>query len=695
MLKQSRHTLRGLRAVQATIACVVLVIGGYVFLSTANMVVDCWFPMPWWDEWHEVVTGQILSWSWWFGQHNEHRILFPRLFFVLDYLLVNETYRISFAIPVMFQAGLVICIVWLSRGTRLVERPGTLWVCGLSAGLLFWAIQYGNFCSWLTGIQYFGVQLAAALAFLTVCIARPTILTLIVVIILNFISVYSLASGLLVPLLTVGIAVWRGHPRRHVAVLCGAAIALWAAYLVGYQTPPKPIELSSHVTSILLHFLVQLGGPFSGGNYNLAAVLGLVGLAVFFAFGFRAFANPDTPHEQVFVVICTFILGQAAITAFGRVSFESALTSRYASASLLFWLSLILLVSARTTNASLRRVSVMATSVAVLILICINQRPFTTEAGQWALRRKLAIPPVLADVSDNSRLSGVYPRPDLPLRFRSKLLAAKTVMFADEWTRWLGTPLMDHVSLIGGSDCAGSFDKASLVSETPSVGWRALGRTWSNKPGNIPNKIIFADGDGQIVGFGVGMANDPIVGGLATEDSKRSLEWSGAFKSADAESITAYALFGHGSDVCALGRAAKIGSATRLLLANYRSDDAIAKGGSVENLIVASPETNVMGSGDVTILGWGLLSGDDNRIVIATNLPVKSHSLAILPRPDIVSAIADPRLAFSGIKIDLILDKTMPSPSAIQLCVWTDDPIFGRHILQNLVQPDICDSAKN
>lgn len=97
--------LRKLNRAEEILAYSALAMGAYVLLSTVGMVVHCWSPMPFWDQWGELVSGRNVSWSWMFSQLNEHRILFPRLIFLIDYWLTSETYIVNFLINVIFQGG--------------------------------------------------------------------------------------------------------------------------------------------------------------------------------------------------------------------------------------------------------------------------------------------------------------------------------------------------------------------------------------------------------------------------------------------------------------------------------------------------------------------------------------------------------------------------------------------------------------
>ena len=132
---------------------------------------------------------------------------------------------------------------------------------------------------------------------------------------------------------------------------------------------------------------------------------------------------------------------------------------------------------------------------------------------------------------------------------------------------------------------------------------------------------------------------------------------------------------------CPLGAARKISHFAELVLSNTRPAD-LSTGGYIDTVTISRS--------DVTMSGWGLLLSDDNLVMIDTNLPVKRSTLNRYARPDVVLVMGDPRLADAGIMMDLQLDESLPPPAKIKLCIWTDDPEFGGHLLAIPSEPWLC-----
>ena len=186
--------------VSAIAAVVVAGCGLFVIAVTLGMVVEGWSPAPFWDQWDNLVSGRPVTWAWLVLQHNEHRLLLPRLIFWLDHWLAAETNKVDFAASVLIQAALVVLLAWLALKDSVSSRVDAVWVWGLCLVFLFWATQYENFL-WGFQVQFFGVGLAAAATFAVVAREPATALGAASAVLLGAAAAYTQASGVLVPVL--------------------------------------------------------------------------------------------------------------------------------------------------------------------------------------------------------------------------------------------------------------------------------------------------------------------------------------------------------------------------------------------------------------------------------------------------------------------------------------------------------------
>ncbi len=676
----------------AVAAVIVAMCATFVVAVTLRMVVVSWSPAPYWDQWDSLVSGRSLTWSWLVSQHNEHRLFVPRLIFWLDRWLAAETNVVDFVVNVLIQIGLSLLLAWLTLRTSTSDHVSRIWAYGLSFALLFWAVQYENF-TWGFQVQFFGVGLAAAATFAVVAVGPPTGLGAAAALILAGTAVYTLASGIIVPALAVILGVWVGRPRWYLAVLLFGAIGWPASYLWGYVTPEmhsNPTALFSHLDAVILHFLTQVGGPFFsafGGQQQLtvAAVFGGVGLFLFVVTSILIFFRPAQSSQRALAMFATYLLGAALLTASGRTRFgaEQALSSRYSTPVVAFWLSTILLLFSTSGFGNRLRYIAIVASVPLALLVVATETRFAQDGIDYSLRRKLATPALLTGVADPRLDDIVFDRAFLASR--SVLLSLRTSVFAQEWTRLMGESFSEHFAVDPNAHCAGVFLRAQMTDQARS-GWSATGTAALEGSSEGLRRIILVNGDDRIVGYGLGGFDASSVGEEPDLQTSRNW-WIGSFTPADPSKVRAYALY-NGNDACLVGSSPRIASPA-IVRASLPSP-APKRAGHVDSVSVEGQR--------VTIVGWGYLSSSEGEVMIDTDLPIRSLTMHRKPRPDVVTAKQDPSLRNAGVEILLVLGSGSEKRERYRICVWTNDPKFGRWMLTDATQEGespsfTCDAA--
>jgi hypothetical protein len=559
--------------------------GALVALQTLRMMAACWHPLPMGDQWGEIVTGRPITWSWLVSQHVEHRIAFPRLVFIADRWVAGETNRLNYAVNLLIQAGLAALVLQVARGAGIRGRAARLWAAGLCLSLLFWAGQYQNFV-WGFQVQFFGVILAAAGSFAMLALNRPTPAVLAATLLLETVAVYTLASGILVPVLAVMLAVLLRRPRRVVLALGLAALLLSAVYLHGYATPADSSDPGAawrHAGGILVYVLVEIGAPLGNlalhgrtmqAGFMVSVAAGLLGAYLFarLAWAMLRQGGAWPPHQAALMALAAFVLGMFLVTAAGRFGkgLESAFVSRYTTPGVAFWCCMALLAAARAAPDRAALARIMIATLPLPLLMAATEGANVAAASDWVALRRAATPAFLANVADIDLLRPVYAvAPDgafqgsIGQRARPLLRAAGTSVFADPWASWLGTKLAAHVTVTDGHACQGSLDRILQVAPGPAPGWRATGHAWQAATGAPPARLLLADRQGRIVGFGAGgldlhaLGLAPATPPARQDGGRRSDGWAGAFAGADPGAVTAYALTGPGT-ACPLANPAPL-----------------------------------------------------------------------------------------------------------------------------------------
>jgi hypothetical protein len=675
----------------ATAAVIVTACGLFIVAVTLRMVVLSWSPTPFWDQWGSLISGRSVTWTWLVSQSNEHRILVPRLIFWLDRWLAAETNVVDFAVSILIQTTLSVLLAWLALRNSASDRVTRMWAYGLSFTFLFWAVQYENFV-WGFQVQFFGVGLFAAGTFALLAVGPETGLGSAAAAVLSGAAVYTLASGILVPVLALILGAWVGRPRWYLLVLSIAAIGWPASYLWGYVTPPvhsNPAEVYSNFGAVSFHFLTQLGGPFFKALDNprglfVAAMFGGVGLLLFLAALVLVFLRPAQPNQKALAMFAIYLLGAAFLTASGRVRFGAvqALTSRYATPVVALWLSTFLLWFTMSAFGNRLRLMTVAASIPLAILVATSEAPFARDGLDFALGRKLATPALLAGVAD-PRLDDLYPSDVLAKR--SVLLSSRTSVFAEDWTRLMGANFTKNFTVKADARCSGAFRQAQMVDQSGS-NWSAIGTASVMQSPEGLRRIVLVSGEDRIVGYGLG-GFDPSSVGENQATSREPIWWTGSFAYKDPAKVRAYAVLN-------IGDACLIGWSPQLLPPEIASKTLPSpvpeRAGNVDAVTVEDQR--------VTIDGWGYLSGSEGRVMIDTDLPIRSMIMHRKRRPDVVAAMKDPSLGDAGIEIRLAVQPAVGNDHRRRLCIWTDDLKFGRRLLRGPApaqgQPSFaCDSA--
>jgi hypothetical protein len=560
--------------VTRVLAVLTAAIGAFVALRTLWMVVTCWDPLPFGDQWSEIITGRPVTWSWLYSQHMEHRILLPRLVFLADRWLAGETNRINYAVNFAIPAGLALLMFLVSRGAGARDRWARVWAAGVCLSLLLWAGQYQNFV-WGFQVQFFGVVLAAAAVFAVLALRPDSAWTLAWVVLLEFAAAYTLASGVLAGFLAIALAVVLGRSRWFVGALVAAALVVLASYLVGYVTPPEssdPLGAWHHVGGIAVYFLVALGAPVGnllllharfGVGFTACAVAGLLGLYVFvrMAWTMARECRAVQPHQGMLMTLAAFVVCMLLITAAGRYvkGLESALVSRYTTPAVTFWCSIVLVLPGRAARGGVVPGAVMGWVFPLVLLMGLSEGDNVALARNWVALREEAAPAFLAGVADVDLFKKVYAvEPDGVLagsaaaRWEPALKAARSSVFAQEWAGWLGTKLAAHVAGMDTSLCDGAMEQALQVQDKPLPGWRVVG--WaSRKDGTAVQRLVLVDAQGVVVGYGTGGVDLALLGLPALKQGPRDQHaWIGDFGGGGPSGIMAVALIGSEPIGCSL-----------------------------------------------------------------------------------------------------------------------------------------------
>ena len=320
-----------------------------------------WRALPFWDHWDAVHFYQ----AWTLGKlpfgdivavANGHRILLTRLALVIDFALFEGRCIFAHILLLSMHIGLGAAIGLLATGGRpLVERA-----LATSAGIAFllapiqienvtrpYNIQFVASALFALGAFYWTARLADAETTKRARAARVVMASASIVL-----AVYSSANGLAAAAMAAAISFALPIGRITRSIIALVACLSIAGYFADYRSQMLDDGMRASLASWedLLHFVIFIA-TFLGAVEQKGLVttigFGLVGFAFWSALTFLTIrlhlqSRQLDLNAIVLLLLATFAIATAAMTAIGRAGMgaEQAMSSRYGTWTVLFWISL-------------------------------------------------------------------------------------------------------------------------------------------------------------------------------------------------------------------------------------------------------------------------------------------------------------------------------------------------------------------
>ena len=307
---------------------------------------DQWELIPFFTK---VQAGQV-TFQDFFAQHNEHRILLPRIIITALAFASGWNTKLEMFVSVGFATvtfGLIYAIAYRTKSESRLFHLSTV----LSCAFIFSLGQWEN---WLWGFQiaWFLINfcLVAAISCFVLLQKRSPTFRLLSAGLFCLIASFSLAHGLfswlsLLPL----IVVLPGTVRQRILWvglwLTSFAIAI-AIYKAGYFNPSHLDNIPAAKFEILLvSYPLTLLGSMFGGKLLPASMLGACLLINFLVFNFYFLKNMRSKIAQnmaPWISLGWFPILFTVVTSIGRSPFgsEQAMSSRYTTVTVLLLVSL-------------------------------------------------------------------------------------------------------------------------------------------------------------------------------------------------------------------------------------------------------------------------------------------------------------------------------------------------------------------
>ncbi|MBA2585906.1 MAG: hypothetical protein H0U99_05420 [Chthoniobacterales bacterium] len=319
--------------------------------------------VPFWDEWNlvdlfEKAHAHRLSFADFFAQNNEHRVVFPKIIFLLLEHFTHWNTRAEMFFSVFLCALTALCLQWVLWRTLRLPSPRLLMLMVIINVLLFSPCQYEN---WLWGYQLACFLLASCLlaGVAVLCSELPQLVKFLFAGGCAMVATFSGGNGMLLwPLLLLTFLLRTDRSNRKAAIRWSSGwilIATCAAglYFFHYQKPPwhPPLASSRNLLDYYCYISAFLGSPLGrheeGASLIWPVSVGSVALALCILIaGTITWRRRDTAllrNAAPWISIGGFALLSSIMACITRIGFgrTQALESRYTTFSLLLILSLI------------------------------------------------------------------------------------------------------------------------------------------------------------------------------------------------------------------------------------------------------------------------------------------------------------------------------------------------------------------
>jgi hypothetical protein len=488
------------------------------------MVLVSYSSLPYADGWAEidVIANHINlgSFEWFWGQHNEHRFVIPKLFLAVDlrFFQAKQTFLLASIFTV--QLLHLMALGWSMRA--LGRWRGDLWLTGfgLAAFCLFCPPQWFNF------VLGFQINFALLSLFTTLSVIglllywiRSTqesgspraVLYLGLSILSAWAASYCLVNGnLLWPLLLVASLLLRLRCSAVIALAaCGVtSIVLYFHHYVSPTAHTNAISLMTAPANLLKFFVVYLGSVWMRAGNRMAGVIGIAAsaLAFYLVLRFRSYIREAQAFSIQLVLLLLFWLGTGIAIALGRLNFGAsyAFSARYQGFALIFWCCLGLMLLGFVSGVKRTRNLLLAVQLCLLAVILrgayLAHYPIR-EARLHGFQLNAASMALLTGAPDWDQLYQAGVKLNYLMTEVQYLRQGRLSIYSGNIYSQLGKPLDSVFNVTSPNECRGGVEAATVITDADTRSVRLTGWAWDKRDRRPPSEIVMSS-NGVITGLG-------------------------------------------------------------------------------------------------------------------------------------------------------------------------------------------------
>ena len=534
-----------MRALQTLLVALAVALALWIVGTTIYIAHAGWVLIPTvddWDRWMAYIQDHYTL-KWFYEQHYDHRLVAPKLLFMIDHLLFHARGWFLLLCSFFFQTLTGLMLWRLAGAAGPQTRTERSMQAAVLAACLFSGQQWINFVMPFQ-VQFIMVYTAAAAALFALWKNWMT-----ASIVFAILATLSMANGNLIWPVMLLAAVWLRIPRRWIFTIAATGSLLAVAYFYDWHKTPTYTNLTTlqRLQRAVIFSLTHLGSPLAPlatpyttlrGYAAIPGTLLALALLIGFVLLWRR-RDRFSSARATLIFFCVFIAATSASIAYGRSTgaLSEAFEWRYLTPSYMLWATL-LLAAWPLLNRVPRPALYSVLCAAILAGIALNQQAALNTVRWWSGNIRLGEIAVVDNVADPEPWQQLYYDHN-PLRMATVmqtidyLKTNNLALFTEEWAHWPGIPLTSRFSIDPAPNaCQGRFDPPITVASPLRPGWKVTG----SATGSF-RYIILADDKG-------------LVAGVARNFT--STTWNG-YVSGHARPITAYVLEADHHSLCAIG----------------------------------------------------------------------------------------------------------------------------------------------
>ena len=326
------------------------------FVLLITMIMKYYVDVPFWDQWLFIDTlkkyyNESLTLKHLWTQHNEHRLIFPRILMFLLARISGWNILYELISNICLAIGIFICIVYQTHLSLLqLDKIKTIWFIPVTSIIIFSLNQSTN---WLWGwqLQIFLNVLAVVFGFIFLSKKDMTYFHFVLAIFGGIVATYSFANGLMYWVCGFIILLFTTNKKLFFLIAWFLASGtIYVSYLYQYQTPahhPSIFIAFDQPLNFVLYCFAYLGRFVTCNNLVSAILAGVGGILLFIFCTIYLIKHYVDIHCLLpYIGFVLYAISSAFMTGIGRIGFgiEQALSPRYTTISLLLWLSITFLL---------------------------------------------------------------------------------------------------------------------------------------------------------------------------------------------------------------------------------------------------------------------------------------------------------------------------------------------------------------